>query len=584
MELYRLIVDTESEDTNLIQETILRADHKWKDSCGFTMLHWAASLNRTDVACLLLEKGYSPIELDNNGETPVQLARAKGHDAIAGLIEHYRSGGPALGIENQFYKRMDNDLMLQFSTWPMPDTLEEAVTMMMGIPGVEQAVRSARAHFWKHLRPEAAEGSTFAAVANADDSGGDDADDDEEFEGEFSFSMKENLLNPDGLDEDKACAISVFTCKCVRSTINAGFSNENGVKFLSFARLLNSALLAIPPLQGVLYCAISQPPSFGQFRAGMTFTWASFVLSSMYGNSVEQYLQEAQLEKRCSTLIQINACSARPIKPYSALHERYVDYPFELDMVLPFGSKFRVENVVNINVYVVLVALTEIPSDTRAKDSFDMVGDTMRDKWGGARGRLNPHSTESILVEENEGKRVKNKPRISADQFHDVHHQDYEHFFSSSGSDVTDFNSDADWTLDWDGPLSYTPKVSRYNPRALTAKFKHAGTTLLAANSLQAELEPAVQETPKAVLFLMNYMAEKYKRNKKAAKKLKKKAAKLAKKRAKQKKRAERQQRNDAKVAKYEEAIRLQNIIVERDRFQKEREQTRKKQLKRNKK
>ena len=31
MELYRLIVDTESEDTNLIQETILRADHKWKD-------------------------------------------------------------------------------------------------------------------------------------------------------------------------------------------------------------------------------------------------------------------------------------------------------------------------------------------------------------------------------------------------------------------------------------------------------------------------------------------------------------------------------------------------------------------------
>ena len=213
-----------------------------------------------------------------------------------------------------------------------------------------------------------------------------------------------------------------------------------------------------------------------------------------------------------------------------------------------------------------------------------MVGDTMRDKWGGARGRLNPHSTESILVEENEGKRVKNKPCISADQFHDVHHQDYEHFFSSSGSDVTDFNSDADWTLDWDGPLSYTPKVSRYNPRALTAKFKHAGTTLLAANSLQAELEPAVQETPKAVLFLMNYMAEKYKRNKKAAKKLKKKAAKLAKKRAKQKKRAERQQRNDAKVAKYEEAIRLQNIIVERDRFQKEQEQTRKKQLKRNKK
>ena len=119
MELYRLIVDEETQDLDVVEKALKNADPTWKDSCGFTMLHWAASLDRSDIACLLLDKGYNPAELDNNCETPAQLARSKGHDSIAGLIEHYRSGGPAIVNEKRFYKLADDDFMAKFNTWPI---------------------------------------------------------------------------------------------------------------------------------------------------------------------------------------------------------------------------------------------------------------------------------------------------------------------------------------------------------------------------------------------------------------------------------------------------------------------------------
>ena len=80
------------------------------------------------------------------------------------------------------------------------------------------------------------------------------------------------------------------------------------------------------------------------------------MIASMYGNSMETFLNDAQLNQQDVTIFQINALSARPMKPYSSLRQRYEHYPFEMDMIIPYGAKFRVENLMKINLYVTMVA------------------------------------------------------------------------------------------------------------------------------------------------------------------------------------------------------------------------------------
>ena len=151
-----------------------------------------------------------------------------------------------------------------------------------------------------------------------------------------------NPNNEHGLDEAHASAIYVFSCDCVRERINTGLKKE-GDTYLPLTRLLVDAFNCIPPVSGVVYAAVASHPEWGVFQVGKTFTWGGFVIASMYGNSMETFLNDAQLNQQDVTIFQINALSARPIKPYSSLRQRYEHYPFEMDMIIPYGAKFRVE-------------------------------------------------------------------------------------------------------------------------------------------------------------------------------------------------------------------------------------------------
>ncbi|GAB1319629.1 putative ankyrin-repeat protein [Madurella fahalii] len=58
-----------------------------KDNDGWTLLHWAADIGSEIVVKLLLEKGLATEAKNNDGQTPLHLARFEGHGAIAKLLE-----------------------------------------------------------------------------------------------------------------------------------------------------------------------------------------------------------------------------------------------------------------------------------------------------------------------------------------------------------------------------------------------------------------------------------------------------------------------------------------------------------------
>jgi ankyrin repeat protein len=51
-----------------------------------TPLHWAAALNREEMARLLLEKGADPNLVAGNGLTALDLAEARGAAALAAAL------------------------------------------------------------------------------------------------------------------------------------------------------------------------------------------------------------------------------------------------------------------------------------------------------------------------------------------------------------------------------------------------------------------------------------------------------------------------------------------------------------------
>ena len=253
--------------------------------------------------------------------------------------------------------------------WPTPETLDEAVAMVQ-VPGVENAVRQSRTYWSTVLSPQRSAGAyhvnqnvSVGAHADADDEGESDGYDEDD-----AFDIF-NPNNEHGLDEAHASAIYVFSCDCVRERINTGLKKE-GDTYVPLTRLLVNAFNCIPPVSGVVYAAVASHPEWGVFQVGKTFTWGGFVIASMYGNSMETFLNDAQLNQRDVTIFQINALSARPMKPYSSLRQRYEHYPFEMDMIIPYGAKFRVENLMKINLYVTMVALSEI--DFTPSDDFDL--------------------------------------------------------------------------------------------------------------------------------------------------------------------------------------------------------------------
>jgi hypothetical protein len=66
-----------------------------QDFLGSTALHWAAMRGSIDMVALLLSRGANPRRIgrkfDGRGESPVDMARAGGHDAVVRLLEE-RSG------------------------------------------------------------------------------------------------------------------------------------------------------------------------------------------------------------------------------------------------------------------------------------------------------------------------------------------------------------------------------------------------------------------------------------------------------------------------------------------------------------
>lgn len=61
-----------------------------RDAKGGTALHWAAGGGRAEIVQLLLGAGADPVAMDGFGQTPADVARAKGREALAEMIESRR--------------------------------------------------------------------------------------------------------------------------------------------------------------------------------------------------------------------------------------------------------------------------------------------------------------------------------------------------------------------------------------------------------------------------------------------------------------------------------------------------------------
>jgi hypothetical protein len=593
IKLFHLLVDDNAE-VSLIRPLVLHASREWKDACGQTLLHWAAVLNRYDVAVLLLDNGWNPKAVDNNNETPNQVAISNGNIEIGWVIEHFKSGAPSIGIEPEFLNFISQIELDYIDEWPLPKTLVEAVAMIQ-VPGVENAVRQSRIYWENMLAPIEEYSNTKAKLDtysrqqnvnnrnntsreqkrnNSMSNGNGDADDEMEEDDADSFTMY-NQNNEHGLEETYASAIYLFSSPCIRERINTGLKRE-GDTYIPFTRLLLNALNCIPPVSGVVYAAVALNPEWGVFQVGKTFNWGGFVIASMYGNSMEPFLNESQLNEKDVTLFQINALSARPIKPYSSLRKRYEQYPFEMDMIIPYGARFRVENIMKINLYVTIIALSEI--DFVSTDDFDLTGmevDVGSSTNHGSKTPVSPLPNVSAYnkndltsplrskqdmateIKEKHQDLLKNKPTITDDGWSDQHHQDFQYLFadgsrtakqrkdmvssgdeSSTGSEYWSGDGKDDWTVDFGGPLTYKPEVEK--------------------------------PPPKSILFLMNFMAKKYESNKRIAKKMRKQARALARRRKKARKAKENEDRRLKLEKEQKEKHELLMLIHEQHMLDKE--------------
>ena len=180
------------------------------------------------------------------------------------------------------------------------------------------------------------------------------------------------------------------------------------------------------------------------------------------------------------------------MKPYSSLRQRYEHYPFEMDMIIPYGAKFRVENLMKINLYVTMVALSEI--DFTPSDDFDLNLDQETPPKAKATGipqspstyeqdtLTSPLRSKKAMADEIKGKHQQvmySKPTITDDSWTDQHNQDFPYLFadgselqdssgvdSSTGSEYWSGDGKEDWTVDFGGPLTYKPTVEKPPPKS----------------------------------------------------------------------------------------------------------------------
>lgn len=81
-----------AKNVNEIQSLITHgADVNWKDSTGFTPLHFAVQANDKNIIKLLLEKSADPIQTSDKGNTPLHTAATMGHTETAKiLVKHVK--------------------------------------------------------------------------------------------------------------------------------------------------------------------------------------------------------------------------------------------------------------------------------------------------------------------------------------------------------------------------------------------------------------------------------------------------------------------------------------------------------------
>ncbi|MCC6003798.1 MAG: ankyrin repeat domain-containing protein [Thermofilum sp.] len=83
------------EVARLLLEHGANMNAKSKDE-GWTPLHAAAAVGRAEFARLLLERGADPSIRDKDGRTPLDVARERGYERVARVIEEYMRG---VGVE-----------------------------------------------------------------------------------------------------------------------------------------------------------------------------------------------------------------------------------------------------------------------------------------------------------------------------------------------------------------------------------------------------------------------------------------------------------------------------------------------------
>ena len=121
-----------------------------------------------------------------------------------------------------------------------------------------------------------------------------------------------------------------------------------------------------------------------------------------------------------------------------------------MDMIIPYGAKFRVENLMKINLYVTMVALSEI--DFTPSDDFDLNLDQGTPPKAKATGMpqspstyerdtlTSPLRSKKAMADEIKGKHqqvMDSKPTITDDSWTDQHNQDFPYLFAD-GSELQD--------------------------------------------------------------------------------------------------------------------------------------------------
>lgn len=161
--------------------------------------------------------------------------------------------------------------------------------------------------------------------------------------------------NPHHLTKDEVAAIYLYTTDEIYHALNKALRDGNEAercKFLSYSRLLLSALDKLPSWSGVVYRGIEARLGEDEYAKQEEMIWPSFSSCSEEGEAVMKGFLESSNDQ---TLFAIAVRNGKSVAEFS-------EHGSEAEILLPLGVQLRVDNKIRLHERLMLVNLTEYES------------------------------------------------------------------------------------------------------------------------------------------------------------------------------------------------------------------------------